>query len=294
MALLHLQPVSVSVQDILLHQVSTHLPGPTSAQPPAAADLHAAAATHAAAVNHEGGNGAMQTPVKASAADQVFGDSAGVPDVVPPTPCSVIPDSQEDEEQHSKGPHERRQQLQQWWQSQQQPAAMSAQGRAGLADAEPNSPVAGGNSRQGAASDMQATAAPAGQHVKLLLVQSSGTGLQMLPSILQRMQCFHAVHSRAAGSSNPCQQYVLQAASQHPPSFQQQLGAANLSTGSANDAMLSLVPVDVHSILVKLAAPALPLLGTLQQLLALALQQLPEVCLQHRLVCLQQVDMHAA
>jgi hypothetical protein len=283
-ALLHLQPVRVSVQDILLQKVAAQTPGLMLAPLPAAADLTMTVAARAGAPMQADSHDAMQTPVKASAAGHVMGDSAGLPDVVPATPCSVIPDSQEDEELHSHGPHERQQQLQQWWQSQRQPAALSAPGsQAGHGVADVSSPGKDGNSRQGAASDVQATAAPAGQHVKLLLVQSSSAGLQLLPSILQRMQCFQAVHSQAAGSSSLCQQFVLKAAGQHPVGPQQQLSAADLSTGSSSDAMLNLVPVDVHSILVKLAAPAVPLLGTLHQLLGLALRQMPEVSLQQRL-----------
>jgi hypothetical protein len=210
-----------------------------------------------------------------------------MPDIVPPTPCSgdesdgdlsVIPDSQEDEDEQQQGPHDSRQQLQEWWQTQQQ--------RQQTADTagqkETSAPAPGCAGAEGmdweAGQDSDRGLVPAGYAIsaagssRQLLLQSGTADLQLLPAVLLRMQCFQLLH----GTGRQQQQLML-------------LGAAcPRATGQAaqaqpccsdHDCVLGFAALGAQEALVTLRTPDRHSLERLQQLLLLAVRQLPGVSL---------------
>jgi hypothetical protein len=284
MALLHLQPFPVPVQDLLLQQLSCHTQAPRDLPLQTAQE---AAVPHAATTP-------QHTPVKAAAAGskqvQHCGGLTG-PDVVPPTPCSadgsagdlgVIPDSQEDENEQEQGPQERRQQLQQWWQTQQQrqqppsassPGSSGGDSPAGRDGAGGMDWEAGGNGSAGHARGQYAAALAAGR-CRQLLVTSSTANLQQLPAVLQRMQCFDAVivseqHHRLVLSAGG---HAVQEGPTHP---------ANGS--AAGGSVLDLVFLRPRELQVVLASNSKHTLDCLEGLVLGAMRMLPGVSTARRL-----------
>jgi hypothetical protein len=286
LALLHLQPFQFAAQDLLMHQLT----GSTSPDADRLVSAHPAAAAGANAGAHV----TAQTPVKASkqagAAEHSrrssMGLTAGASEVVPPTPCSaddgelgVIPDSQEgqeDDSEQQQEPHERRQQLQQWWQSQQQrqqSSGLSGPERAnGAAAAAPGAESmdweAAQDGDRGDALSAHAGLLPAAGSSKQLMLQSTHVDLQLLPTALLRMQCFQTVQE---GSQRT--RLVLQTGrSAHAPVLQAHAGPIGSGGG-----VLDFVSLGPHQLHVTVSAAGQHSLRCLEQLLLLAVRQLPGV-----------------
>lgn len=279
LALLHLEPLRVSAQDLLVYQLTGTAPGSHAGFKPA---------QHAAGVAAQAGEQVpAQTPVRPKAAVRMvkhgrrssMGLAAGMPDVVPPTPCSadesdgepgVIPDSQEDDLEQQQGPHERRQELQQWWQSQQQrqqpagsPEPVKVNGAAAAGAGGTDWEVAKDASKANEQSlDVQVS--PAAKSRQLLL-QSATVDLQLLTTNLQRMQCFQCVRS-----TSQHQRLLLQAAGAR----QAQQGRV---AGSMDLGVLDLLSLAAHALLVTITASCQHTLERMEQLLLLAVRQLPGV-----------------
>jgi hypothetical protein len=285
MALLHLPPLQAAAQDLLLQLLPSSTPDGGPTVPQVALPVTAAVAQAAAPE-------AAQTPVKASAAGHATAHgrrsstwpASGMLDVVPPTPCSgdesngVIPDSQEDEDEQQQGPHDSRQQLHEWWQTQQQrqqtadtagQEEMSAPvpGRAG---AEGVVWEAGQDSGRGLVLAEYATSAAGG--CRQLLLQSETVDLQLLPTVLLRMQCFQLLH----GTGRQQQQLVL--LGEACPRVTGRAAQAQCCGGD-HDCVLGFAALGAQEALVTLRTPDSHGLDRLQQLLLLAVRQLPGVSL---------------
>lgn len=290
LALLHLQPLQVSTQDLLVHQLT----GTTPLDAGRPVSAHAAAAAGVKA----GDQVTAQTPVRASkqagAAEHGRRSSMGLPagasEVVPPTPCSaddgfdgelgVIPDSQEGQEGESEQqqePHERRQQLQQWWQSQQQrqqASGLSGPEHANGAAAAPAVGAEGMDWEAAQSSDRDdvlpahAGSLPAAGRSKQLMLQSPHVDLQLVPTALLRMQCFQTVQE----GSQRLRLALQPARSPHAPVLQGHAGPVGSGGG-----VLDFVSLGPHQLHVTVSAPSQHSLGCLEQLLLLAVRQLPGV-----------------